>query len=104
MFNHHLVTAWRNFRKNKLYALINLLGLTAGMAVAILIGLWIWDELSWGRRHDHYNRRAQVMDVQVINGQVSTGEGNAIPLAAELRKVYSSDLKRVALFYPLFTH
>jgi len=104
MIKHHLTIAWRNFLKNKLYSLINLLGLTAGMAVAILIGLWIWDELSWDRGHEHYNRLAQVMDVQVINGELNTSDANVIPLADELRRRYPDDLKRVALFYPLFTH
>ena len=104
MIKHHLTIAWRNFLKNKLYSLINLLGLTAGMAVAILIGLWIWDELSWDRCHEHYNRMAQVMDVQVINGELNTSDANVIPLADELRRRYPDDLKRVALFYPLFTH
>ncbi|MBN8855149.1 MAG: hypothetical protein BGO55_24920 [Sphingobacteriales bacterium 50-39] len=97
MFKHHL-------RKNKLYSLINLLGLTAGMTVAILIGLWVSDELSWDECHDHYKRLAQVMDTQLINGELTTGEGNAIPLAEELRSKYPDDFKRVALFYPLFTH
>jgi ABC-type antimicrobial peptide transport system permease subunit len=104
MIKHYLTIAWRNFLKNKLYSLINLLGLTAGMAVAILIGLWIWDELSWDKCHDHYNRLAQVMDVPVINGQLNTSDANVIPLAEELRRKYPDDLKRVALFYPLFTH
>ena len=97
MFRYHL-------RKNKLYSLINLLGLTAGMAVAILIGLWVSDELSWDKCHEHYNRLAQVMDTQLINGGLITGEGNAIPLAEELRSKYPDDFRRVALFYPLFTH
>ncbi|HEY8971026.1 MAG TPA: ABC transporter permease, partial [Puia sp.] len=97
MFRYHL-------RKNKLYSLINLLGLTAGMAVAILIGLWVSDELSWDKCHEHYKRLAQVMDTQLINGELTTGEGNAIPLAEELRSKYPDDFRRVALFYPLFTH
>jgi ABC-type lipoprotein release transport system permease subunit len=74
------------------------------MTVAILIGLWIGDELSWDKSHDHYMRLAQVMDTQVINGELTTGEGIAVPLAEELRRKYPDDFKRVALFYPLFTH
>ena len=74
------------------------------MTVAILLGLWVGDELSWDKCHDHYKRLAQVMDTQLINGELTTGEGNAIPLAEELRSKYPDDFKRVALFYPLFTH
>jgi len=104
MLKHHLTTAWRNLRKNKLYALINLSGLTAGVTVAVLIGLWVWDELSWDQYHDNYKRLAQVMDVQTVDGTLSTSDANAIPLAEELRRAFPNDLKRVALFYPLFTH
>jgi ABC-type antimicrobial peptide transport system permease subunit len=104
MLKHHLTTAWRNLRKNKLYALINLSGLTAGVTVAVLIGLWVWDELSWDKRHANYNRLAQVMDVQVVDGVPGTSDANAIPLAEELRRTFPNDLRRVALFYPLFTH
>ncbi|MDO6434922.1 ABC transporter permease [Flavitalea sp. BT771] len=104
MLKHHLTTAWRNLRKHKLYALINLSGLTAGVTVAVLIGLWIWDELSWDRVHGNYNRLAQVMDVQTVDGVPTTSDANAIPLAEELRKTFPDDLRGVALFYPLFTH
>ena len=47
MFRNYLKIAWRNLIKSKLYSGINVLGLSAGMAVAILIGLWIWDEVTF---------------------------------------------------------
>ena len=36
-------------------------GLAAGMAVSILIGLWIYDELTFNKYHKNYDRIAQVM-------------------------------------------
>jgi hypothetical protein len=39
MFKNYFKTAWRNLTKNKVYSIINILGLQAGMAVAMLIGL-----------------------------------------------------------------
>jgi ABC-type lipoprotein release transport system permease subunit len=95
---------FKHLRRNKLYSIINLLGLITGMTVAILIGLWVGDELSWDKYHEHYRRLAQVMDTKLINGEITTGEANVIPLAEELRRKYPDDFKRVALFYPLFTH
>jgi hypothetical protein len=44
MIRNYFKVAWRNLIKSKGYSLINIGGL-AGMAVAILIGLWIYDEL-----------------------------------------------------------
>ena len=43
MFKSYLKIAWRNLIKGKMYSVINVLGLAAGMAVAMLIGFWIWD-------------------------------------------------------------
>ena len=45
---------WRNLLKNKGYSLINIGGLAVGMAVAMLIGFWIQDELSFNRYHQNY--------------------------------------------------
>jgi len=46
MFKNYLRTALRNLLKNKSSSFINISGLAVGMAVVMLIGLWIWDELS----------------------------------------------------------
>jgi len=47
MFKNYFKTAWRNLLKNKLYTAINVLGLTAGLTVGILILLWVQDESSF---------------------------------------------------------
>ena len=65
-------TAFRNLTKNKMHSFINIAGLSAGMAVTLLIGLWINDELSFDKYHDNYNSIAQVMQNQTLNGEVST--------------------------------
>jgi len=46
MFKNYLKIAWRNLSKNKGYTIINVGGLAIGMAVTLIIGLWINDELS----------------------------------------------------------
>jgi len=97
MFKNYLKTAWRNLIKNKAQSFINIIGLSAGMAVAILIGLWIRSELSFDKNFDNYNRIAQVMQTETLNGEVNTTKGNVMPLAAELRKDYGSDFKYVVL-------
>jgi putative ABC transport system permease protein len=97
MFRNYLTTALRNLRKNKVHSFINIAGLSMGMAVAMLIGLWIWDELQFDKYHKNYDRIAQVMQNQTFNGKISTGMGNVIPLAAALRKSYGGDFKYVVL-------
>ena len=49
MFRNHLKSALRNLRKSKVSSFINIAGLAVGMAVALLIGLWINDELSFNK-------------------------------------------------------
>jgi len=51
MIKNYIKTAWRNLLKNKFYSLINIAGLTAGLAIGILILLWVQDELSFDSFH-----------------------------------------------------
>lgn len=51
MIQNFLKIAFRNLVKNKGYSAINIGGLAVGMAVAMLIGLWIYDELSFNKYH-----------------------------------------------------
>ena len=99
MIKNYLKVAWRNLIKNKATSLINIGGLAVGMAVAILIGLWIWDELSFDKYHQNYARIAQVMQKKTYNGAVSTGVPTSLPVEAELRKSYGSDFKHIALAF-----
>lgn len=73
MVKNYIKAAWRSIRKNKLYTLINLLGLTTGIVSCLLIGLYIWNELSFDRFHSHADRIAKVyMDYQVGGTTIQT--------------------------------
>lgn len=97
MFKTNVKIAWRNLVKNKVYTLINIIGLSAGMATAILIGLWIWNEASFNKYNPHYKRVAQVLQNQVLNDNVVTWDGMPYPLAEALRKNYESDFENVTV-------
>lgn len=56
MFINYLLIAFRNFRKNKAYSLLNVFGLAAGLACFILIALYVQFELSFDRYHDNADR------------------------------------------------
>jgi putative ABC transport system permease protein len=51
MLRNYVKSAWRNLLANRFYSLINMTGLTAGLAVGILILLWVQDEFSFDRFH-----------------------------------------------------
>ncbi|HTI59110.1 ABC transporter permease [Mucilaginibacter sp.] len=97
MIKNYLKVAWRNLVKNKASSFINIGGLAVGMAVAMMIGLWIWDELSFDKYHENYDNIAQVMQHETFNGNINTGTAISLPLDAELRKSYGSDFKHIAL-------
>jgi putative ABC transport system permease protein len=44
MFTNYIKTAWRTMMRSKGYSALNVLGLATGMAVALLIGLWVYNE------------------------------------------------------------
>ena len=97
MIKNYLKTAWRNFYKNKFFSAINIVGLAGGMTVAILIGLWIWDEFSFDKYNKNYDRIAAVMQQSTVNGEIGVGSPSPIPLANELRSSYGSEFKHVIL-------
>lgn len=97
MLRTHAKIAWRNLIKNKGTSLINISGLAVGMTVAMLIGLWIWDELAFNKYHQRYDRIAQVMEHGTYNGKIRTGTAISLPMDMALRKNYGSDLKHITL-------
>jgi len=97
MFKNYLKIAWRNLLKSKAYSSINIIGLATGMAVAILIGLWIWDELSFDHYHNNHNKLAWAMTTQTFNGETDTYPNICVPLEKELRIKYASDFKRLSI-------
>jgi putative ABC transport system permease protein len=56
MFRHYLVTALRNLKRQKLYSFINILGLSIGIAVSLLVALYVLDETSYDRYHENAGR------------------------------------------------
>jgi putative ABC transport system permease protein len=49
MWSSYLAAAWRSFRRDRLYALINIIGLAIGLSAALLSGLYVHNELSFER-------------------------------------------------------
>jgi putative ABC transport system permease protein len=60
MLREYIKIAWRNLFNNRVSSFINIGGLAAGIAVALLTGLWLHDELSFNKYHKNYDRIAEV--------------------------------------------
>ncbi len=105
MFQNYFKIAWRNLLKNKVYSIINILGLATGMAVAMLIALWIWDEVTYDKYHTKHDEIAQVMTTFIGNdGKMETGQAVCMPIGDELRNKYGSDFKNVSMSSWNFGH
>ena len=70
MMENYFKTAWRSLRKNKTFAILNIAGLSIGLACSLLIALFVLDELSY----DRFNTRADL--IYRIDEQVKFGDFN----------------------------
>ena len=95
MLRNYFKIALRNLLKNKGYSFINIGGLAVGMAVAMLIGLWVWDELSFNKYHKNYPRIAQIVQNQEMNGEIKTSKSVPYPFIHELKTNYGESFKHI---------
>src|SRR6185437_14908836 len=86
MFLNYLKTAWRSLLHNRVNSFLNILGLAIGMAVALLIGLWVYDEVSYDRFFPGYEQAYQVRYNYSDNGVIRNTEMVAIPLAGVMKQ------------------
>jgi putative ABC transport system permease protein len=97
MHKSYWTIAWRNVRKNKGYALINVTGLAIGITVALFIGLWIYDEVSFNRYHKNYDTIAQVYacETNTTTGEIECAQNTQVPLGNTLRDNYPEYFEKV---------
>jgi putative ABC transport system permease protein len=104
MLKNYLKIAWRNLVVNKTFSLINIGGLAVGMAVAMIIGLWIWDELSFDKNFENYDHIAFVIQNITSNNVKETRFQVPFPLGNELRNNYGKDFKHIVMSSNSETH
>ena len=61
MFKNNFTAAFRNLTRNRTYSLLNILGLSVGIAAFLLISHYVWFELSHDRFHENADRIFAVM-------------------------------------------
>jgi len=99
MFYNYLKTSLRNLLRYKGYTLINIIGLTLGLASSILILLFVLDELSYDRFHTNYDRLYRVSARGNINGQDVTSNSSCNPIGPTLVKELPG-VEQYVRFYP----
>jgi len=86
MFKNYFKTAFRNLVRNKLYSIINIAGLTFGLSSFLLIGLYLFDELTYDQQHSKGDRIYRVIEHKTVNGESTTIAGAGYQLAEASKK------------------
>ena len=86
MIKNYFKIAWRNLWKNKLYTTLNVAGLTFGISCFLLIGLYLFDELTFDQQHSKADRIYRVIEHKNVNGEATTIAAAGYKLAEESKK------------------
>ena len=86
MLKNYVFTALRSYWKQKGFTVLNLAGLTIGIATSLLITLWVTDELNYDRFHQHSDQLYRIMENQTYSGQLFTFDATPGPLAPALKE------------------
>jgi len=86
MITNFFKVAYRNLLRNKGFSAINITGLAIGMAAAILILLWIQDELGYDSFHKNKDRIYEVWNRVPVEGKISCWNSVSAPMARTLEK------------------
>ncbi|MGB8193612.1 MAG: ABC transporter permease [Chitinophagaceae bacterium] len=98
MFSNYLKTAWRNIMRNKVSSFINIAGLTIGIACALLIVMFIQNELRYDKFHKDAGRIYQV----ILNGNFNDEEFWAGNIAPPIGAALANNFPEIESFTRLY--
>tara|TARA_R110002167_G_scaffold44158_2_gene133094 strand:- start:1049 stop:3481 length:2433 start_codon:yes stop_codon:yes gene_type:complete len=89
MFKNYLKIAWRSLKKQAFFTFLNTFGLAIGMAGALIISLYIYDELSYDKMFADADRIHRIdADIKFGGAEIKAAE-SAPPMAGALKRDYS---------------
>jgi predicted permease len=99
MIRNHLKIAWRNLLKDRQFTLLNVLGLSAGLACALLIFLWVNDEGSYDKFFANDSQVYQVMEHRKSDGDIKISDESS-GLVSEVLKNQMPQVQYAASLAP----
>lgn len=102
MFRNYFKIAFRNLIRTKTFSFINITGLVMGMSCCMLICLWIYNEVTYDRFHQHRATIYQVYNRAVLDGKLFCWNATPKPLAAALRQDYPGIENTCRTSYTMF--
>ncbi|MCE7992967.1 MAG: FtsX-like permease family protein [Roseivirga sp.] len=97
MVKHNFKISYRQMLRNKGYSLINIGGLAMGMVVAMLIGLWVNDELAFNKYHDNYDQIVQIFRQENDGTERFTSPFLATGIGALLKEKFPERLSDLSM-------
>src|SRR5260221_3276838 len=86
MIKNFFTTAWRNLTRNKTFALLNIFGLTIGIIVCLVIGVWLQRELSFDNFHPNGKQIFRIANTFKSESESFSQAGSGPALGAQLPK------------------
>lgn len=86
MIRNFFITAWRNITRNKTFSLLNVFGLTIGIAVCIVISVWLRRELSFDNFHPKGKQIFRIANTFKSESESFSQAGSGSALGAQLPK------------------
>jgi putative ABC transport system permease protein len=102
MIKNFFITAWRNVTRNKTFALLNVLGLTIGIVVCVVIGLWLQRELSYDNFHPNGKQIFRIANTFKSESESFSQAGSGPALGAQLSKQLPSIQSACRVFDQVF--
>ncbi len=100
MFKNYLKVAFRSLNKNRVYAVINVLGLALGLTITILVFLFVKNETSYEKHWDGYERIYRPGIKANMMGQVMDAPITCSPMAQAFRTEFT-DVETATRLQPL---
>lgn len=100
MFKNNLKIAWRHLVKDRQFTFLNVLGLSAGLACALLIWLWVNDELSFDKFFEKDSQLYQLMEHRTGNGMSSSSSDESSGMLGEALKARMPEIEYAAAVAP----
>ncbi len=102
MLMNYLKTAWRHIIKNRLYSVINVLGLAIGLAACMLISLYVQFEMSYDSHWSNSGQLAQINSRFDYGSRVEEYRESAGPFKHMLTEAFPDEIEQATRFYTIY--
>jgi putative ABC transport system permease protein len=102
MFKNYLKISCRNLLKNKVFSIINIVGLSVGLACCMLISIYLYNELSYDHYHKNVDRLYELGTIFIKDGKQDKSPNTPGPLADAVAREFP-EIAGTARLMPLFS-